>query len=71
MHDVWFAVIEQDGITGMDFIKEHNSWLTLGQGHYKLSFIWNVAEYVGEEHLLLFAQVVAWVTSVISPFWPN
>lgn len=33
MHDVWFAVIEQDGITGMDFIKEHNCRLTLGQGH--------------------------------------
>ena len=30
-HDVWVAEIERDGIIGMDFIKEHNCWLTLGQ----------------------------------------
>ena len=29
-HDVWVAEIELDGIFGMDFIKEHNCWLTLG-----------------------------------------
>lgn len=35
-HDVWVAEIELDGIIGMDFIKKHNCWLTLGQGPYEL-----------------------------------
>lgn len=32
MHDVWVAETKLDGIIGIDFIKEHNCQLILGQG---------------------------------------
>lgn len=37
VHKVWLAEIELDGSTGLDFIKEQNCQLTLGQGHSELA----------------------------------
>ena len=33
-HEIWIAEIEWDGIPRMDFIREHNCQLTLGQGRF-------------------------------------
>ena len=59
-HDVWVAEIELDGIIGMDFIKEHNCWLTLGQGRSELTLSGNVTGCRPK-----CARVAAKVTTVI------
>jgi len=66
-HDVWVAEIELDGIIGMDFIKEHNCQLTLGQGRSELTLSGNVTGCKGIDQLPKCARVVAKVTTVIPP----
>ena len=66
-HDVWVAEIELDGIIGMDFIKEHNCRLTLGQGRSELTLSGNVTGCKGIDQLPKCARVAAKVTTVIPP----
>ena len=46
LHDVWVEEIEMDGIIDMDFIRKHNSRLTLGQRRHDLAFNGNVTKCV-------------------------
>jgi len=66
-HDVWVAEIELDGTFGMDLIKEHNCWLTLGKGCSALILSGNVTVFKGINQLPKCSTVVAKVTTVIPP----
>ena len=56
-----------DGIIETDFIKEHNCWLTLGQGRSELTMSGNVTGCKGIDHILKCARVAVKLTTVIPP----